>query len=252
VDLHTFRRGRHSGPFPRSESNAKSATVDRTVLVIAWRTEPPLPTGPEVRVMRPGELPMIAGHERWLTIAGDDGWQAIIVRGVEADDHLCDFDTRYEMTTYPTELLWGPGSAADAVRWYATASPSGDCCVYTGRTFVLQVDGKKVFLPRSPEAAASLAPQSRGGQWHAVRADYPAAALEYARNRAGNRSAGAASASFHGAAVEEIIAGDWTKVIDHLRASLGISSALPPAPVVHVPRRWSLNMATGQRVGDGP
>jgi len=202
--------------------------------------------------VRPGELPMIAGHEGWLTIAGDDGWQAIIVRGVEADDHLCDFDTRYEMTTYPTELLWGPGSAAEAVRWYATASPSGDCCVYTGRTFVLQVDGKKVFLPRSPEAAASLAPQSRGGQWHAVRSDYPAAALEYARDHIRNRSAGAVPESFHGAAVEELIAGDWTKVADHLRASLGISSALPPAPVVHVPRRWSLNMATGQRVGDGP
>lgn len=252
MGLHMFGRGGRSGSSSRTRLEAESAVVDRSVLVIAWRTEPPLPTGPEVRVLHPGELPAIAGEDRWLTITGDGGWSAIVVLGVEADDHLCDFDTRYEMTTYPAELLWGPGSAEGATRWYATALPSDDCVAYRGRTFVLQVDGKKMFLPRSPKAAARVAPQLRGGQWYAVRADFPTDALEYARCRVGGGRAGSGSASFRGAPVEEIIAGDWSVVTDDLRATANVSSEILPAPLVHVPRRWSLNMATGQRVSDSP
>ncbi|MFG1817572.1 hypothetical protein ACGFIF_27700 [Kribbella sp. NPDC049174] len=39
-------------------------------------------------------------------------WNYVIVRAVADDPDLIEFHSQYELTAYPTELLWGPGTAA--------------------------------------------------------------------------------------------------------------------------------------------
>jgi hypothetical protein len=62
-------------------------------------------------------------HADGLTTYGEPGsWTFLAVRGVW-QDNLADFDARYELTTYPTDLLWGPGNQDDATEWLASAAP---------------------------------------------------------------------------------------------------------------------------------
>ncbi len=155
---HMPRRRRSTRQIRAQPGEHRPVTVERSVLAIAWRADTSSPTGPDVRVL----------HPEHLQLGDTEPSQAVIVRGVPSEERLYDFDTRYEMTTYPTDLLWGPGPAGRAAAWYASTAPPPDTVRSTCRVFVAHVHGKKVFPPRSPAAAASvpgpwLWPGSGGG-----------------------------------------------------------------------------------------
>jgi NADPH:quinone reductase-like Zn-dependent oxidoreductase len=46
-----------------------------------------------------------------------DDWTWVLVRAVPHDEGLLRFDSLFEVTVYPCELLWGPGTAARATDW---------------------------------------------------------------------------------------------------------------------------------------
>ena len=61
-----------------------------------------------------------------------DDWTCIIVRAVLHDEGLMYFDTQYETTTYPCELLWGPGTWPDALSWLEKEQPTDEVKSWTG------------------------------------------------------------------------------------------------------------------------
>ena len=238
MQLHLPRRRRSSTRQIRAQPGKdRPVTVERSVLAIAWLADASSPTGPDVRVLDPEHL---------LQLGETEPWQAVIVRAVPSDERLYDFDTRYEMTTYPADLLWGPGPARRAAAWYASTAPPRDTVRSTRRVFVAHVHGKKVFPPRSPAAAASVPVPLREGQWYVVRADTPADVLEFARQLAAGGTS-PVSSSAGGPAVEVECSGDWASVTGHLRASLGTAEMAPVADF-YLPRRWSVDMSTGERL----
>jgi len=51
------------------------------------------------------------------------------------------FDTRFEATSLPCDLLWGPGSLSEAVSWLKDAQPTGDEIQYLDRPYLVRVRG---------------------------------------------------------------------------------------------------------------
>ncbi|MEV6825667.1 hypothetical protein [Amycolatopsis sp. NPDC051102] len=119
---------------------------------------------------------------------GDQLWQCVIVRAVfRPDQHITDpglseFDSRCEVTQYPADLLWGPGSITDAAAWYAEHRPEPDECDYLDRTFLIRHDGADLYLPVRPSVAASLPDADQCGKWYAIKADHPTDAYHHVRN----------------------------------------------------------------------
>ncbi|MGC8471520.1 MAG: hypothetical protein ACP5PM_04420 [Acidimicrobiales bacterium] len=237
MQLRMPQRRRSTRQVQAQPDEDRPTKVERSVLVIAWRATASSPTGPDVRVLHPEHL---------FQLGTTEPWQAVIVRAVPSDERLWDFDTRYEMTTYPTELLWGPGPTDRAAAWYAGTMPQPDSVRCTRRIFVAQVvDSKKVFPPRSPAAAASVPEPLRSGSWYVVRAERPADVLDFARQLTAATSTGPVGPPVPRPSVEVELSGDWARVIDHLRRSL-TPAEMAPAPDFYLPRRWSVNMATGE------
>ena len=118
----------------------------------------------------------------------DQPWQCAVVRAAfRPEQHISDpglreFDSRYEVTHYPADLLWGPGSITDAAAWYVEHQPEPDECDYLDRTFVVRVDGTDLYLPMRPSVAAALPAPDRSGTWYAIRADHPNDAFHHVRN----------------------------------------------------------------------
>lgn len=99
-----------------------------------------------------------------------------------ADPGLPEFDARYEVTQYPADLLWGPGSVTDAAAWYAEHQPEPDECDYLDRTFLIRHDGADLHLPMRPSVAASQPEADQYGKWYAIKADRPTDAYHHVRN----------------------------------------------------------------------
>ena len=114
-----------------------------------------------------------------------DAWTWVLVRAVPNDEGLMRFDSMFEVTTYPCDLLWGPGTAAEMVAWVEHESPQGDAVDVLDRLFLVQHVGDRVYLPRHPEIALGLADSERAGTWSLVRADDPEEAFRHVRNVAG-------------------------------------------------------------------
>ncbi|MEV8516715.1 hypothetical protein [Dactylosporangium sp. NPDC051484] len=101
----------------------------------------------------------------------DEPLQCVIVHAVCRPGHhvpdpgLRQFDSRCEVTQYPADLLWGPGSISDAAAWYAVHQPGPDERDYLDRTFVVRHDGAELHLPMRPEVAAALPATEQSGQW---------------------------------------------------------------------------------------
>jgi len=66
------------------------------------------------------------------------------------------FDTRFEATSLPCDLLWGPGSLSEAVSWLKDAQPTGDEIQYLDRPYLVRVRADRVDLPRRPRVAAAM------------------------------------------------------------------------------------------------
>jgi len=165
------------------------APIQRTAMIVAWKDG-----GNTLTMMRTEQLPSFMQP-------GD--WTLIIVLGVEDDATLMGFDNRYERTKFPSELLWGPGSKAEAEAWFAEHGVVSDECAVIDRRFAVQVVGGKTYLPRRPEVALGLPPGRCAGMWHLLIADNYLDAFNKVRSDA--------------PAVEEIFVGDWDKMAERLR-----------------------------------
>ena len=80
-----------------------------------------------------------------------DGWTYLVVRGVWHDEAILEYDARYELTAYPADLLWGPGTREEALAWLEARAPVGDDVAHLDRLFAIRRHGGKVYLPCRPD-----------------------------------------------------------------------------------------------------
>lgn len=147
-----------------------------------------------------------------------DDWTWVLVRAVAHDDGLMRFDSFFEVTTYPCELLWGPGNAWDAVTWAERELPEGDAVDVLDRLFLVQYDRGRLHLPRRPEIVLGLAGSERAGTWSLIRADAPVEAFRHARNVVTSGSGCSRKGQCQQCAVETLRRGTWKEVTDALAA----------------------------------
>jgi hypothetical protein len=210
------------------------APVEREVLVIGW--SPGWSTGEvgsSVTVMRGDQL---VEHDK------PDGWAYLVVLGVPRDEQLSEFDARYELTTYLTDLLWGPGTREEGLAWLDGALPSADQVTHLDRVFAVRRHDGKVYIPCRPEVLLALPEKARTGLWHLVRADFPNDAFAHVRHLDAEQPC--PELEFGGCPVEELAEGSWQDAVSALET---LTPKLQPKPysTVHVPRRWSFPDSVG-------
>jgi hypothetical protein len=101
------------------------------------------------------------------------------------NDELTSYNSVFETTRYPAELLWGPGTEAQLQAWATTAPTDTDSVTYLDRYFLVREHNGEVDLPMRPSIAAGRTGTGRDGHWHLVRSDYPLDAFGHVRLRAG-------------------------------------------------------------------
>lgn len=191
------------------------APIRREILIVGWSPRGEVMAG--AAGPPPGEDPA-------------DGRTWVIVRAVPHDEGLMRFDSLFEVTEYPCELLWGPGSAADAVAWVERERPLGDTVEVLDRLFLVQYYGDRLYFPRRPEIALGLVDSERAGTWSLIRADSDSSLRPCPQRRHGRGrvlSQGTLPAVCRGDAAQGNVAGD----IRHPRRPV---SAMP---AIHGPRR---------------
>ncbi|MDR7275679.1 hypothetical protein [Catenuloplanes atrovinosus] len=131
------------------------APARREVIVMAWPAD-----GSETITVTADALADATDPE-------DQPWQCIFVRAVfRPDEHYAEpslryFDSRVEATTYPSDLLCGPGTITDAKAWCAQHQPSPDQIDHLDRTFLIRHHANHPYLPIRPQTAAALPQQDR-------------------------------------------------------------------------------------------
>jgi hypothetical protein len=198
------------------------APVRREIQVVAWRPGGSVMSG--LAILPPD--PQFA-H-----------WTYVVVRAVLHDEGLDRLDALYETTTYPCDLLWGPGNCEDAAIWLEQARPTEDEVDVLDRLFLLQCHKGRLYLPHCLDVAAGLAEQERQGTWYLVRADNPSDALGHARSLLAGQCVSAAEPCPRCAA-ETVGIGTWQEVTD-LAAAAGITIRPRRPTDVRVPsvRAW--------------
>ncbi|MEA2617471.1 MAG: hypothetical protein QOE72_3254 [Chloroflexota bacterium] len=207
------------------------APLAREVIAVGWSQR-----DDQCSLVRlcPDQIP---GH-----LAADGGdWTYLLLLAVQDDEELWDFDARYELTTFPCELLWGPGDGMNAYSWWQSAEVKEDAVEYLDRLFLVRVDGDKIYLPQRPEVVFRLSGDRQSGVWYLIRADYPLDAWGHVRHQPAGICR-AADEPFSGCAVEEVATGTWDDIRDALAHSsvVGAEPATsPPYLDARVPRRFS-------------
>lgn len=137
------------------------------------------------RVMAVGWADGGSGRAAFQPEVGPPEWAEtgtfIVVRAVDGGDALS-FHSLHEMTVYPADLLWGPGTWDDARRWIAHTTPEPDEAQYLDRSFVLSAAAGRVGAPMRPEVAAGVDGSDGSGEWYAVRSDFPTDAIGHVRS----------------------------------------------------------------------
>ncbi len=183
------------------------APLERGLKVIGWPNGPSSFTFTE---MYPEAL-LNRGFEE------DEDWMYAVVLAVPGDDSLRDFDTLYDMTPLPADLVWGPGTKRDARAWVAANTGMSDTITHLDRIFaVRQTADGRTYLPQRPNVALGLPPANRSDTWHLVRADFPLAAFNHVRHGGGVGTCGAGD-PLAGCAVEDIYEGPWIHLEGRLR-----------------------------------
>ena len=153
------------------------APLRREVIVMAW------PTGGDETCTA-----VAADAFAGFVDPDDRPWECAIFRAVFrpeerfSDPELRHYDSRAEVTHYPADLLWGPGTITDAAAWFAENQPEPDECDYLDRPFLIRHHGMDLYLPMRPSVAAALPRQDQAGTWYAVKADHPNDAYHHVRN----------------------------------------------------------------------
>lgn len=142
-----------------------------------------------------------------------DDWTWVMVRAVPHDEGLMRFDSLFEVTSYPCETLWGPGTMEEATAWLETEQPQADEVDALDRLFLIQYREDRLYLPRRPEIVASLGESDRVGTWYLVRADSPVDAFGHVRRVVDGGIACSATGPCTQCAVTTVRAGGWEEVM---------------------------------------
>ncbi len=200
------------------------APMIRSLKVIGW------PTGPSdstFREMSPEALLKQKAEQ-------DEDWSYAIVLAVPGDDSLQDFDTLYDITPFPADLVWGPGARADARQWLATHEGITDTITYMDRVFaVRRTPQGRVYLPQRPAVTLGLPADRRDGVWHLVRADFPQAAFHHVKH-GGGVAVCASGDPLERCPVEDLYEGPWGGIEGCLR-ELGVEAVPTERTRVRVP-----------------
>ncbi len=183
------------------------APLERTLKVIGW---PNVPSGFTFTEMYPEAL-LNRGFEE------DEDWTyAVLLLAVPGDDSLRNFDTLYDITPLPADLVWGPGPKSDAQAWLAANQGVRDTITYLDRIFALRQTDGRTYLPQRPNVALGLPPEHQSGSWHLVRADFPLAEFNHVRHGGGVAACGSGD-TLAGCAVEDLHEGPWMDLQTRLR-----------------------------------
>jgi hypothetical protein len=164
-----------------------------------------------------------------------DDWTYVLVRGVAHDwDLLHWFDARYETATMPSEWLWGPGTAHEALAWLRQTRPEGDEVDILDRLFLIRFHNGLLYLPRNLEIAAGVADDEKPGVWYLIRADSPLPAFNHLRQLLAGGFACNPDGRCKQCPVETIGTGSWQEVMDMLTNS-GLKMSKREVPDVRVP-----------------
>jgi hypothetical protein len=212
---------------PTRGSRLYDGPIDRVPIVIGWHKG-------SLTWMRADTLK--GGHP------DTRDYTFIVVQGCERDDGLygglSSFDTQVENTSFPTDLLWGPGSWSEAVEWIEDRRPGPDDVEYLERPFMVRVHKDQADVPRRPQVAAGLEDEP-DTTWYLVRADYPLDAFVHVRNIAlfGDESPCAAQGECSVCAATALASGGLAHVLD-----VGRDAGIDVTPVtprdVRIPSRW--------------
>jgi hypothetical protein len=121
------------------------APVRRTIIALMWNAE-----SGEVRSAVIEQAPNGTEHEPGSGDDEPDDWTYVMVRGVPHDWDLLHFDAKYETPRNPSEWLWGPGNARDAIAWLAQQQPADDEVDILDRIFLLRYHEDLLYLPLQP------------------------------------------------------------------------------------------------------
>lgn len=142
-----------------------------------------------------------------------DDWIWVVVRAVPHDEGLKQFDSLFEVTSYPCETLWGPGTIEEAVAWLEAEQPQADEVDTLDRLFLIQYREDCLYLPRRLEIAASLEEADYAGTWYLVRADSTVDAFGHVRRVVAGGTACSATGPCMECAVTTVGAGKWEEVV---------------------------------------
>lgn len=215
-----------------------SAPLDRHVLIVAWNGAD---MGPTHMLLRDYQLAQF----------NEEGeWTCVVVRAVDEDEGVWEFSAQYERTNFPADLLWGPGSPAEALTWINETQPQADTISYLDRLFAVRIHDGRASIARRPEIALALPPQRREGRWLIVRADFPIDAFVHARHlkdgvpcggsesivRHLNGGVVATSPPLPSYAVEELFDGNWESMVETLGGKFNIAEPAPLSTIRVRPR----------------
>ena len=155
------------------------------------------------------------------------------------DPCLPKFDSLFETTPYPVDVLWGPGTRTQAMEWLETHRPAPDEFDHLDRLFSLRADGGQLSRPMRPEIAAGLPPDKRDGRWYLLRADYPDDAFIHARNLEDGTPGCATSGPCRNCHAETVVIGTFTETV----APLNLEPLTPPD--LHGPYADPRSMSAG-------
>jgi hypothetical protein len=199
------------------------APVQREVLAVAWDN-------------KGGKSVGHAEHLGSRTPMTDSTF--IAVRGVFRDDTLVEFDSEFDLTTFPAELLWGPGSHAEAQAWCDKHQPQGDEIDVLDRLFAVRMHADTIDPPRTPEVTAGLRSARRDGTWSLVRADFPANGWVHVRNVASGSAPCARLGPCEACHATTLATGSWSDIIAAAQAVRGCPVEPEMPRPVSVPGRW--------------
>jgi hypothetical protein len=200
----------------------------------------PAPLGREVLAIgwdRAGTSGSILTLDQLLAGQTEADHTYILVRAVPRDESLWWFDAQYETTTFPSELLWGPGRRDAAIAWADQNNAQPDEADYLDRWFLVASHHGEVALPRRPEIAAGLSERARDVHWYLVKADFPGDARAHVLGVLAGESACSSAGPCDRCAAEVVGSGSWQEIMDVLQAN-GVTVSAVNAADVRVPIYW--------------
>lgn len=113
----------------------------------------------------------------------DDSCRVVVLRANFHDGGLHEYESLFESTVYPVELLYGPTDCGNALQWVDREKPTNDRADYLDRVFVVPLRDREPELARRPSVFLGLPIRARRGNWAIVKADHGIDAWAHVRYR---------------------------------------------------------------------